>query len=177
MTATIRGLACIAAGLALSMAVESMAQSFAAPAPAAPAAGERWEVRTLVEYYGPKDRAPSKANRETKTVCLKAGTVDLSSALNTELPANIGRGCHLGDKRSEENRAQIKFVCANGATAEAATRRESDGSFSSQIVANLPQEWAISIQRNVRRLGGTCDPALQAPTASDPPLPPATPKQ
>lgn len=177
MSDSIRGLRCFAAGLMASLAMAVNAQAGAAPAPAPPESGERWEVKTLVEYYGPKDRVPSKSNRETRTVCLKAGSVDLSAALNTELQANIGRGCHLGDKRSEENRAQIKFVCANGATAEAATRRESDGSFSSQIVANLPQEWAISIQRNVRRLGGSCDPALQPPTASDPPQPPAAPKR
>lgn len=177
MTDSIRAFTGIAAAMMASWAVAANAQAADAPAPASPAAGERWEVKTLVEYYGPKDRVPSKANRETKTVCLKAGTVNLSAALNTELPANIGRGCHLNDRRSEENRQQVKFVCSNGATAEAATRRENDGSFSSQIVANLPQEWAISIQRNVRKLGGSCDPALQPPTASDPPQPPAAPRQ
>lgn len=167
----------IGATLLALLAVGANAQTdgvvTSAPAPAS----ERWEVKTLVEYYGPKDRAPSKTNRETKTVCLKAGSVDMSAALNTELPAHLGRGCHVGEKRAEENRQQIKFACSNGATAEAATRREIDGSFSSQIVANLPQEWAISIQRNVRRVVGDCDPAIALPAAPEPPLPPATPKQ
>lgn len=139
----------------------------------AKAGGEQWEVTTLVEYYGPKDRTPSRTNRETRTLCLKPGSVDMSAELNTELPADMARRCQLGEKRADDKRQQVKFVCNSGATAEAATRREADGSFSSQIVANVPQEWAVSIVRNVRRVAGSCDPAIATPPQ---PVPPATPR-
>lgn len=162
------------AAAACTLAAQAVAAGAAVPGAVEPATGggEQWEVTTLVEYYGPKDRSPSRTNRETRTLCLKPGSVDMSAGLNTELPADMARRCQLGEKRADEKRQQVKFVCNNGATAEAATRREADGSFSSQIVANVPQEWAVSIVRNVRRVAGSCDPAIAIPPQPAPPAPP-----
>ncbi len=161
----------LVAGAFSLLTLTAGAQPPDAARPAA-AGGEQWEVTTLVEYYGPKDRTPSRTNRETRTVCLKPGSLDLSAELMTELPPEMVRRCHLGEKRADGNRQQLKFVCNNGASAEAATRRETDGSFSSQIVANLPQEWAVSILRNVRPVAGACNSAIASPPQPAPPAPP-----
>jgi hypothetical protein len=151
-----------AAGVCAALSLMAHPQE-RSPGTTAKSDGEQWEVTTLVEYYGPKDRVPSRSSRDTRTVCLKQGSLDMSAELITELPAQLVRSCQLGEKRAEGNRQQVKFVCTNGATAEAATRREADGSFSSQIVANLPQQWAVSIMRKVQPRAGTCDTANPVP--------------
>lgn len=135
--------------------------------------GEPWHLIATYEYYGAKDREASKRDRKESVICVPSGSMDVSSAANSELPAEFKGKCWVADKRAEPKRQQIKYACKNGTTAEAATRQEAEYSFGSQIVINVPEKGAISITRSLRRLSGVCDAekaVLTAPAAPKPPL-------
>lgn len=157
------------------------AQAIAKTEPAKPAAagakGEPWLSTTVSEYYGAKDREPSKRDRKQSVVCVAGGAPELTAATKAVLPPEFKDECWIKDSRDEPSRQQIKYGCKSGASAEAVTRREADGSFGSQIVVNIPEKGAISITRTMRKVPGTCDSnkaELLVPTPPPKPTTPAT---
>ncbi len=171
-----------AAGLPVLASAQAAAGTGSPPAAGAAAAaqGEPWLVTTLYEFYGAKEREPSKRERKQSVVCARNGSIDVVSAANAELPADYKDQCWVSDRRAEPARQQIKYACKDGTTAEAATRREPDGSFGSQIVMNVPDKGAISITRTMRKVTGVCDPekavlSIPAPPKTPPAEPPKTP--
>jgi len=175
----------VAAAVLPALAWSQAAPRPDSPSPAGAAAavqGEPWLVTTLYEFYGAKEREPSKRERKQSVVCARNGSIDVVSAANAELPADYKDQCWVSDRRAEPARQQIKYACKDGTTAEAATRREQDGSFGSQIVMNVPDKGAISITRTMRKVAGVCDPDKavlnipappKTPSAEPPRSPPA----
>jgi len=173
-----------AAGLPALASAQAAAGTGSSPPAGAAAAvqGEPWLVTTLYEFYGAKEREPSKRERKQSVVCARNGSIDVVSAANAELPADYKDQCWVSDRRAEPTRQQVKYACKDGTTAEAATRREQDGSFGSQIVMNVPDKGAISITRTMRKVAGVCDPDKavlnipappKTPSAEPPRSPPA----
>lgn len=142
------------------------------------AKGEPWTATTIYEYYGARDREPAKRERKQTMICAAPGKFDSSNAANAELPPEYKNNCWVNDKRVEMTRQQIKYTCKDGTTLEAVTRRDSDSSFGSQIVANVPKQGAVSITRSFRRAPGTCDVTKALPEVPVPsPAPAAPPKK
>ena len=156
-----------------TMAFAQLARDPLPPPPAASAGGggELWTVTTVKEFYGLRDREPSKRDRQQALLCYPRGTVGVSSAANAELPEELQSKCWLSDKRTEALRQQTKYACNDGMSAEVATRREADGSYGSQVVVNMPDKGGISVTRTMRRAPGGCDPSRRTP---GPPAQPPT---
>lgn len=165
---------------ALFASTSSFAQFAKDQGPAAPvatgvAAGELWTVTTLQEFYGKADREPSRRERQQNLLCYARGAVGVNSAANAELPDALKDKCWLSDKRTEALRQQTKYACNDGMSAEVATRQNSDGSYGSKVVVNMPEKGGISVTRTMRRMAGACDPSKKAPGPPVQPVPPATP--
>jgi hypothetical protein len=167
------------AAFALLLSSVLHAQAVAKTEPVKPAArdtkGEPWLSTTLSEYYGAKDREPSKRDRKQSVVCVTGGAPELTAATKAVLPPEFKDECWIKDSRDEPTRQQMKYGCKSGASAEAVTRREADGSFGSQIVVNIPEKGAISITRTMRKVPGTCDSNKAELLVPAPPPKPATP--
>ena len=159
-------------------ATESITQNAGGQVPS-PAAvrtpGELWSVSTVQEFVSPKDRPPSKPERQQFAVCYPRGTVTLSSSASVELPEELKGKCWLADQRTEARRQQTKFACNDGISAEVVTRQETDGSFGSQYVVNFPEKGGVSVTRTMRRMQGVCDAAVKPAKPANPTAPPAAP--
>ena len=137
--------------------------------------GELWNVTIVQEFFGLRDREPSKTERQQNLICYARGSVGVTSAADAELPADLKDKCWLSDKRTEPSRQQTKYACNDGMSAEVATRKEADGSFGSQVVINIPEKGGISVTRTMRRVAGACDPARKAPMLPGRVVPPMAP--
>lgn len=166
------------AGLLFSGALAAQAAAGEQSAKAGAAAdfkGEPWLSTTVSEYYGAKDREPSKRDRKQSIVCVTGGVPEVTAATKAVLPADIKDECWIKESRDETTRQQVKYGCKSGASAEAVTRREADGSVGSQMVVNIPEKGAISITRTMRKVPGTCDSNKADLLIPTPPPKPATP--
>ena len=139
------------------------------------AAGEPWTALTLYEYVNAGDSQPHTRNRTQRAVCVVPGKFSLSNATSTDLPDEYRERCWVNDERTERNRAQVKYACNDGMTAEAATRRETDGSFSSKFVINIPGKGGVAVTRTFRRTAGVCDLSKVSPEVPISPLKAAPP--
>ena len=147
--------------------VNCLAQTVTPAVPTEPprpgAMGEPWTALTLYEYVNAGDSQPHTRNRTQRAVCVVPGKFGSSNATSTDLPDEYRDKCWVNDERAERNRTQVKYACNDGMTAEAATRREADGSFSSKFVINIPGKGGVAVTRTFRRTPGVCDLSKVSP--------------
>jgi hypothetical protein len=166
-TCTSRLAICVAWAIAGPALAQEVDPKIAQPPAPKVEIGERWDVVTLYEFYGTKDREPSRRERKQATACLPARQLAPVDALSADVPAALRNKCWQKEKRAEENRAQVKYGCSDGSSIEAVVRRESANVQGSQLAINIAGQGAISITRQMKRVeGAQCNIAL--PPESNP---------
>lgn len=161
---------CIAWAISVPALAQDIDPKIAQPPAPKVEIGERWDVVTLYEFYGAKDREPSRRERKQTKACLPAKQLAPVDLIGADIPDSLQTKCWQKDKRAEENRAQVKYMCSDGSSIEAVVRRESADLQGSQIAINIDGKGAISITRQMRRVAGSaCAVDVSGGTQANPP--------
>ncbi len=116
-----------------------------------------WETSLKIENYGPRDHLPSKTATRVERACATARDREAEELLKRgDQLGSLNGKCWISESRKDANRAQVKMTCADGSTAEAATRTEPDGSFGYMLVFNIPEQGALAVTATSKKIADVC---------------------